>query len=268
MSVTDTLFAGSIPSLYDRYLGPTLFQPYAEEIAKRASELDPRRVLEIAAGTGIVTEALHRGLLEAEIVATDLNPAMLDIAAQRISSDRVTFQPADALNLPFEDGSFGLVVCQFGIMFFPDKVKGNVEARRVLRDGGTYLLAIWDTVERNEGSDVIGEAVAALFPDNPPRFIDRTPFGYADRAHIERDLCAAGFDKITIETIEKRCRAPSARDLAIGMCCGSPLRNEIEERDPAMLDRAVDAAAAALAPWEGPDGFDAPMSAHIVMATR
>lgn len=268
MSVADTFFAGSIPSLYDRYLGPTLFQPYAQEVARRASELDPRRVLEIAAGTGIVTEALHRALLEAEIVATDLNPAMLDIAAQRMSSDRVTFQPADALDLPFEDGSFSMVVCQFGVMFFPDKVKGNAEARRVLRDGGTYLLAIWDTVERNGGSDAIGQAVASLFPDDPPRFIDRTPFGYADRGRIEQDLRAAGFDKIAIETVEKRSRAPSARDLAIGMCCGSPLRNEIEERDPALLDRAIAAATAALAPWEGPDGFDAPMSAHIVTATR
>ena len=132
MSVTDTAFAGSIPGLYDRYLGPLLFQPYAQEVARRAAELGARHVLETAAGTGIVTEALHRALLEANIVATDLNPAMLDMAAQRVNSDRVSFQPADALGLPFADGSFDLVVCQFGVMFFPDKIRGNAEARRVL----------------------------------------------------------------------------------------------------------------------------------------
>src|SRR5437868_15440466 len=125
MSVTDVVFAGSIPGLYDRYLGPLLFQPYAEEVARRVGEFDPRRILETAAGTGIVTEALHRSVLEAEITAIDLDPGMLEIGAQRIRSDKVSCESADALDLPFTDGSFDLVVCQFGLMFFPDKVKGN-----------------------------------------------------------------------------------------------------------------------------------------------
>jgi len=268
MTATDTVFAGSIPGLYDRHLGPLLFEPFAEEVARRAAEWRPKHILETAAGTGIVTAALHRALPDAEIVATDLNPAMLDVAGERIGSDQVQFKPADACDLPFEDNRFDLVVCQFGVMFYPDKVRANAEARRVLRDGGRYLMVIWDSVQRNPGSDEIGAAVAALFPDNPPHFIDRTPFGYSDLGLIEHDLLAAGFTDIELETVEKRSRAPSARNLAIGMCCGSPLRNEIEERDPALLDRAVDAAAAALAPWEGPEGFDAPMSAHLVTAIK
>ena len=268
MTATDTVFAGSIPGLYDRHLGPLLFEPYAEEVAKRAIEWRPRQILETAAGTGIVTAALHRALPDADIVATDLNPAMLQVAAGRIHSDKVRFEPADALDLPMDDNSFDLVVCQFGVMFYPDKVRANAEARRVLREGGRYMLVIWDSVQRNPGSDDIGKAVASLFPDNPPHFIDRTPFGYSDVGLIEHDLLAAGFTDIELEAVEKRSRAPSARDLAIGMCCGSPLRSEIEQRDPTMLDRAVDAAAAALAPWEGPDGFDAPMSAHLVTAIK
>jgi SAM-dependent methyltransferase len=268
MSSSDTAFAGSIPGLYDRCLGPLLFQPYAEEVARRAAGLNPKRILETAAGTGIVTAAMHQALPDAVIVATDLNQAMLDVAAERIRSDKVQFRAADALDLPFGDGEFDLVVCQFGIMFYPDRVRGNAEARRVLRKGGHYILAIWDSIDRNAGSEDLSNAVAALFPDNPPRFLDRTPFGYSDVALIEHDLLAAGFRDIELETVEKRSRAPSARDVAVGMVCGSPLRNEIEERDPAMLDAAVEAAAAALAQWEGPDGFDAPMSAHIVTATR
>jgi SAM-dependent methyltransferase len=268
MSSTDTAFSGSIPGLYDRCLGPLLFQPYAEEVARRAAGLNPKRILETAAGTGIVTAAMHQALPDAVIVATDLNQAMLDVAAERIRSDKVQFRAADALDLPFGDGEFDLVVCQFGIMFYPDRVRGNAEARRVLRKGGHYILAIWDSIDRNAGSEDLSNAVAALFPDNPPRFLDRTPFGYSDVALIEHDLLAAGFRDIELETVEKRSRAPSARDVAVGMVCGSPLRNEIEERDPAMLDAAVEAAAAALAQWEGPDGFDAPMSAHIVTATR
>lgn len=268
MTATDVAFAGSIPGFYDRYLGPSLFVPYAEELAQRVRPSMAGHVLETAAGTGVVTEALHHALPDAQIVATDLNPAMLDVAAQRIRSEKVIFEPADAQDLRFADDTFDLVVCQFGVMFYPDKVRSNAEARRVLRDGGRYLLVIWDSPDRNPASQAIGEAVGALFPDDPPRFIERTPFGYSDVAQIEHDLLAAGFTDIELETVEKRSRGRSGRDFAQGMCLGSPLRSEIEERDPAMLDRAVDAAAAALAPWESAAGFDAPMSAHIVVATK
>ena len=268
MASVDSTFAGSIPGLYDRYLVPLLFQPYAEEVARRAQTFQPGHVLETAAGTGAVTAALHDALPDANIVATDLNPDMLEVAGQRVRSDKVTFEPADAQDLRFADATFDLVVCQFGVMFFPDKVRANAEARRVLRDGGRYLTAIWDSVDRNPGSQLLSNAVASLFPDDPPRFLDRTPFGYSDPAQIEHDLLAAGFTDIEFETVKKHSRSASARDVAIGMCCGSPLRLEIEERDPAKLDQAVEAAAAALMHWEGVMGFDAPMSAHIVTATK
>jgi ubiquinone/menaquinone biosynthesis C-methylase UbiE len=268
MSVTDTHFAGSIPGLYDRYLGPLLFQPYAQEVARRAAELDPRHVLETAAGTGIVTEALHRALLEAEIVATDLNPAMLEIASQRIRSDKVNFQAADALELPFEDGRFELVVCQFGAMFYPDKVKANAEARRVLREGGHYILAIWDRIDRNPVSRIAHQAVADLYPDDPPSFFARTPFGYSDQATIEQDLRSAGFSDVVIETVQLGSLPVSATDAATGLVAGSPLRSEVEARDPDGIDSAMIAAAQALRSLEKDGRLDAPMSAHIVTATR
>jgi SAM-dependent methyltransferase len=267
MSAVDTLFAGSIPGLYDRFLGPLLFEPYAQEVAERARALAPRRILETAAGTGIVTEALHRALPVAEIVATDLNPAMLEVAAARISSPAVTFQPADALDLPFADGSFDLVVCQFGVMFFPDKVRGNAEARRVLREGGRYLAVIWDHLYRNPASQIANDAVAMLYPDHPPSFLARTPFGYADRTWIERDLRAAGFTDVTIVTVGLASRPVSARDAATGLVAGCPLRSEIEERDADGLEGAIDAAAQALEEL-GSDGLDSRLSAHIVTAIR
>ena len=268
MPSTDASFAGSIPGLYDRYLGPMLFEPYAEEVAIRAKALRPWRILETAAGTGIVTAALHRALPDASILATDLNQAMLDVAAEQFQSDYVTFQEANAESLPLQDNWFDLAVCQFGIMFFPDKVGANREVHRVLSDGGHYLLVIWNNIESNPASKAISDAVATLFPKDPPRFLDRTPFGYSNPERIEQDLKLAGFRDISIETVERRSRLPSARDAAVGMCTGSPLRTEIEERDPAMLDKAVDAATEALAKWVGPDGLDAAMSAHIVTATK
>ncbi|HKH29194.1 MAG TPA: class I SAM-dependent methyltransferase, partial [Sphingomicrobium sp.] len=166
MAENDILFVGSIPANYDRYMVPLLFGPYAEQVAQRAAALRPKRILETAAGTGVVTQALHRALPEAEIIATDLNAPMLEEAEQRMAAGKVRFQQADALALPFEDGSFDLVVCQFGVMFFPDKVRANWEARRVLRNGGTYLSVVWDSMDRNPGSKAMGDGVADLFPDD------------------------------------------------------------------------------------------------------
>jgi len=264
MTVTDTMFAGSIPAIYDRCLGPLLFRPFAIEAAHRVREWQPQRVLETAAGTGILTQALQRALPGAEIVATDLNPAMIEVAAQRVPSGNVTFQPADAQALPFEDSSFDLVVCQFGVMFFPDKVKGGSEARRVLRDGGRYLAIIWDELDRNPVSHAISEALEQEFPEDPPRFLERMPFGYADTARIETDLHSAGFDHVEIETVELSSRV-SANDAATGMCQGSPMRAEIEALGDDALDRATIAVAHALRQF---DGLDTPMSALFVTATK
>ena len=247
---------------------PLIFQPYAELAAARAKTFEPVRILETAAGTGVVTEALHRSLPDAEIFATDLNAPMLEQAERRVHAPNIRYQQADALSLPFEDGTFDLVVCQFGVMFFPDKVRGNSEARRVLRDGGKYLLVIWDSVDRNLATKVAGAAVAELFPDDPAAFYERIPFRYHDRAVIEGDLRAAGFADIDFETVELRSRAASARDAAIGLSQGTPMRSEIEQRGAGMLERATDVATRALEQFEGPDGFDAPMSAHLVTATK
>ena len=268
MTATDTVFAGSIPGLYDRYMGPMLFAPYARLVADRAKALRPARILETAAGTGIVTAALHDAFPEAEIVATDLNQAMLDVAAGRIGSDQVTFAAADAQHLPFSDSGFDLVVCQFGVMFYPDKVAANTEARRVLRPGGHYILVIWDSIDRNLATKVAGTAVAGLFPDGAAAFYERIPFRYHDRTAIEDDLRAAGFNTIAFETVELRSRAPSARDAAIGLCQGTPMRAELEKRGPDALVQATQCATEALRQFEGPDGFDAPMSAHLVTATK
>ena len=262
MTATDALFAGSIPALYDRLLGPLLFAPYARDIAARVAALRPGRILETAAGTGVVTAALLEAAPESELVATDLNQAMLDVAAARIASPQVAFQAADAQALPFADGSFDAVVCQFGVMFFPDRIAAYAEARRVLRPGGRFLFNAWDRLDRNPASAAAAGAVAALFPEDPPDFLARVPFGYHDVARIEADLRAAGFTDIAGATAAMTSRV-SARDAAIGFCQGTPLRAEIEARDPVRLDEATAAAAAALAPF---DGTDAAMSALVFSA--
>jgi len=261
-------FKGSVPEKYERLMVPLIFRPYAHELARRARDLHPQRILETAAGTGAVTRALHSALPDAEIVATDLNQPMLDVNAAQVGSDRVRFVGADAQQLPFDDEHFDLVVCQFGAMFFPDKVRGHSEARRVLRDGGSYLLAIWDAIERNPLTAVTQQLLIDAFPDDPPLFMREGPFGYADRARIDSDLHEAGFGRVEIETVEARSRSPSAHDAASALCYGTPMGVEVDEREPGSLERIFPLVEEALRQFEGPNGIDAPMSAHIVRATR
>jgi ubiquinone/menaquinone biosynthesis C-methylase UbiE len=263
--LTETeVFKHSTPALYDRYMVPLLFEPYAKLVAERAARLQPARILETAAGTGIVTRAVSQALPQAQIVATDINPAMLELAAGHVQSERVAFERADAQDLPFAEGDFDLVLCQFGVMFFPDKVLANGEARRVLGPGGHYMLVTFDRAELNPVPKGAGEAVDELFPDDPPQYMERGPFSYADPELIEHDLRAAGFTDIELDTVSLSSRV-SARDAAQGMVLGSPFRAEIERRDPTALERAVDAVTEALRPW---NGKEAPMSAHVVTAAK
>ena len=268
MASVDVRFSGSVPANYERYMVPLLFRPYAEQLARRAKAFAPKRILETAAGTGVVTAALAAALPTAEIVATDLNQPMLDVATTRVSSANVSFRQADALELPFGDGEFDLVVCQFGVMFYPDKVRGNSEARRVLRDGGRYLLAIWDRIERNALSNLANETMRREFPENPPMFMTRGPFSYHDPQQIERDLSEGGFSAVEIETVELTSRSPSAEDAARGLTYGSPMGVELEDYGPGALDRVFAEFSRAALQYEGADGFEAPMAAHIVTATK
>lgn len=261
MAETD-VFKHSAPSLYDRYMGPLLFEPYARHVAERIAALRPERILETAAGTGIVTRAVGEALPEATIVATDINPALVEFAAVRSHSDRVEFQRADAQELPFADASFDLVLSVFGVMFFPDKVQANGEARRVLRPGGRYVLVTFDRLDRNPIPKAAGEAVATLFPEDP-RYMQRGPFSYTDAELVEQDLRAAGFESVELETVELSSRV-TARDAAQGIVLGSPFRAEIEKLDSSALERATAAVEQALGPW---DGTAAPMSAHVATAT-
>jgi ubiquinone/menaquinone biosynthesis C-methylase UbiE len=267
MAQTDSMFAGSIPELYSRYLEPLLMQPYAAELAARLTGLASGRLLEIAAGTGVVTRALARTLPEAvRITATDLNQPMLDFAATRPGTARVEWRQADALALPFEDGAFDAVVCQFGAMFFPDKQAAFREVRRVLKPDGRFLFDVWDRIEENEIADTLTAAVVARFHDEGLRFLARTPHGYHDTGAIRQDLARAGFGSVEIETVPRESRAASARDAAVGLCQGTPLRFEIETRAPGGLDAATDAAAEAIAARFGRGSLAAKMQAHVIAA--
>jgi len=266
---SDKLFAGSIPENYDRYMVPLIFERYAADLAERAAALTPTAVLEIAAGTGAVTRALAPKLpAHARYVVTDLNQPMIDYAASQQPPDsRITWQQADALKLPFEDASFDLVLCQFGAMFFPDRPLAYREAKRVLKPGGHYLFNVWDRIEENVFAHEVTKALAVIFPDDPPRFLARTPHGYHDKALIRSELEGAGFSGVTIDTKAEQSRASSPRIPAIAYCEGTVLRTEIDARDPDKLDAAIEYAASAIAFSYGSGAVTGRIQAHIILAT-
>lgn len=265
MTEVASRFVGSVPENYDEHLGPLIFEGYAADLAQRLANASPARLLELAAGTGIVTRKF-RDLLPGEcaIVATDLNEPMLEIARKRFNSgESVTFDQADATDLPFADGSFDAVACQFGVMFFPDKHRGYTEVLRVLSSGGTYIFNVWDSWKKNPFAEIVHEVVKKLFPDDPPGFYE-VPFHYHDSDVIRRDVSAAGFSEVNIKSVSKRSKIPSAADFATGLVFGNPLIEEIVSRggDPlAARDAIAEAIDANL-------GAEMPLCALIVEAKK
>jgi len=254
-SSSDAEFVGAIPALYESVLVPMIFEEPARALAASIAALRPRNILETAAGTGVLTRELVE-IGEVAIVATDLNAAMIEAARSRLSSDRVHWQVADAMDLPFDDDSFDVVACQFGAMFFPDKVGGYAEAARVLRPRGSFVFNLWDRIDTSAVADVVTSALCAAAPDDSLDFLRRTPHGYFDVPAIEHDLSAAGYDDIRIESMDGTSRS-TARDGAVAYCQGTPLRGEIEQSSLG-LEQATVIATAALEARFGSGTFDAP----------
>lgn len=263
----DASYAGSIPAIYDECLGPFLFAPYARQVVQTAMELAPSAVLETAAGTGIVTQVLGAGLPDARIVSTDLNADMLEVARKRVSLAAVTFLVADAQELPFEDGTFDLVLCQFGAMFFPDRPKAYSEARRVLGSGGKFMFSVWDRIEANPASHVVEVAIGSMFAADPPLFLSRTPYGYWDEEQISAELQSAGFANVQHRRVQLDSVVHGPELIARGLCQGSPLGKEIEQRRPEALPDAISLATEALIRAGYGAGSTAKLSAQVWMAS-
>ena len=267
MTASEKAFTGSVAALYESHMVPMLFAPYATNLAGRVADEAPTDVLEVAAGTGAVTAELLAKLPgSTAITATDLNPAMLDLAATKLGDSRIRLRSCNAQQLPFDDRSFDAVVCQFGAMFFPDKLVAYRQARRVLRPGGTYFLSVWDDLESNPIAAVVHETVADAFPHDPPQFFRRMPHGYHDLSVITATLASAGFATIRSERLTLPCRAPSADYVAVAMCQGTPLRPEIEQRAAERLDAVTEDVAAALRRSFGTGAVESTMRALIFEA--
>ena len=269
MADPNAAFVGSVPHAYDAYLGPLLFHEFADDLAARVSIVPGGRVLETACGTGILTERLLKRLGgQGAVVATDLNEAMFAEAQRRgVAGPGLEWRQADGASLPFADASFDAVVCQFGLMFFPDKVAGVREAFRVLKPGGCYLFNVWDAMDANPAPKIVFEASVQYFPDNPPQFM-RVPFSLHDPEPIRAWLADAGFQNIEWLTLSKVGTSPSAAEAATGLVEGSPLYTEIMNRRPESLAEIKAMVATHIAARFGDHPARCPLRAHVFSARR
>jgi SAM-dependent methyltransferase len=252
-----------MPGAYERWLVPAVFRPFAVDLARRVSIRAPERILELAAGTGVLTHELLAVEPSAQVTATDLNDAMVDVGRERAPG--ATWRPADAMDLPFGAAEFEMVVCQFGVMFFPDKPAAFAEARRVLTADGSLLVSVWGTIETHDFQAAVVAAIEHGFPDDPPTFMVSVPHGYADVDVVATDLRAGGLECTSIETVILEGRAASAADLAAGYCTGTPLRAGIEARGD--LRTTVAAVAHEMEARLGTGSVSGRMTAYVIEAT-
>ena len=266
--VDDAAFVGTIPENYHRGLGPTLFEPYAQETSARVAALAPHRVLETACGTGIVTRRLREKLpAGARLVATDLHEPMAAVAKDLLGPDAaVHWERADMTSLPFGDGEFDAMVCQFGLMFVPDKPAAVREARRVLAPGGRLFLATWQSLEKNPVVRLAHEAVATVFPDEPFQYF-RIPFGLGEPEQVVPLLVDAGFTDVRAEVVAKTTSSISARSLAIGLINGYPISDYIKVRNLQLLEPVIDAVTRAIAERYGEGVVTTEISALLTTGT-
>lgn len=268
MTAQGVTFSGSVPELYQQYLVPLLFEDYAKDIAARVRVPADGAVLETACGTGVVTRQLRQTLPKgARLVATDLSPAMLEVAKKQLKDmPGIEYQPADAVALPFPDASFDAVVCQYGVMFFPDKEQGYREAARVLKPGGSFIFNVWDSVANNPIVECVSDAAAALTPDNPSSFLRKIPYGYYDTDGIQAELARNGFAKLEVQALKQTSRAPSTHAAALALTRGTPLAAQLAERG--IADAAQDTAEQALRKRFGSGTISAPMQAFVFVARK
>jgi ubiquinone/menaquinone biosynthesis C-methylase UbiE len=268
MSDQPVSFQGSVPENYDRYLGPMFFEPYAADLLNRISVPENGSVLELACGTGIVTKMLRDRLPPTvRLTATDLSEPMMKFAQRKFdASALLDWQQADASNLPFPAGAFDAVICQFGLMFVPDKLQAMREARRVLKPGASFLFNVWAALEHNDFARITHQTVGAFFKNDPPCFYE-VPFGYHDRAAIESSLREAGFAEVRCAEVSHDGRALSAATAAIGLVEGTPIAQAITERDRAALPIVRKAVADALRQRFGEDPIRGNLRALVFQAT-
>lgn len=264
---TNIEFTGSIPEIYDKHLGPLLFEPFAEDLSERISNKNSESVLELACGTGRLTNYLFNKLHYAKIISTDINPDMISFAKKKVTGENIEWMHTDMQEIPFEDSIFDLVICQFGVMFVPDKIKAFKEINRVLKPGGTFLFNTWDKLETNKLAIFSNEFINTYFMDDPITFY-HIPFSYFTESDIKMEMNEGGFKNTSFTLVAKAGKSESAAHAAIGFVEGNPVSAFIKERDPKLISVIRDNLANALAEKFGNNPMTCSMNAIVVETVK
>jgi ubiquinone/menaquinone biosynthesis C-methylase UbiE len=265
---TPVAFSGKIPQNYDEYLGPLFFEPYAIDLAQRIKRLNSKSILEVAAGTGRLTRHLKNDLShDTTLVATDINPAMVNFGKSHTSELNIQWMEVDAHVLPFENETFDCVVSQFGVMFYSDKVKAFKEAFRVLKKGGTFIFNCWDELKNNPLANQADIALKNFFPVDTPAFYT-IPFSYFDESKIAQDVMAAGFRLPNIELVKLTGESNSAADAAKGLIEGTPTITAIQDRDAAIEPVLLEFLEQNITKLFGTKSLKINMQARVVICTK
>ena len=258
-------FSGSIPEYYDSILGPAQLNTLAADLVRRMPVRPRGDVLELACGTGIVTQRLRERIdSNFRLVATDISEAMLAYARNKVKG-KIDWRLADAAALPFKDETFGAVVCALGVMFVPDKQKLFAETRRVLAEGGQLLFNCWDGLDLNPHAKTNSEVMRTLFPDDPEMDFSSIPYSFNDQAAIRGLLEAARFRNVEIDKLKIQVDCPSARTFATGQMRGTP-RSLLIEKKGANVDEVIEKVAKALAAVGGAEPFRVEANVLVVRA--
>ena len=261
-------FSGSVPEHYEQCIGPMFFEPYAIEISKRIDASLVQFALEIGCGTGRVTRHLRRIISSAsKLVASDISEDMLTVAKEKLKELDIDWQVIDAQQLPFDNNCIDLVVCSFGYMFVPDKLKAFAEAYRVLKPGGMLIFSTWDKLELNGASYAYRKIVKKFLGDSLPDSY-KLPFSMNDQAAIKRMLKETGFSKIAIESVDKVSISQTAKEAANGLARGGSIYNEVIKHDPLLVEEIVKTLETELAEKFGASPMIAPMKSVVCQAWK
>lgn len=262
-------FNGSVPEVYETVLGNFIFEPFAVDIVNRISNKNAFNVLELAAGTGRVTKHLiHAFSPNAKIVASDISLPMMEKAKLVVSSQNLTWQQVDIADIPFSEGSFDVIVCQFGVMFLQDKLRAFSEIRRVLKLGGQLLFSTWACIEENPIWKISNQVATKFFGPAPAAIQKSGPFSICNAVDAEAQLHDAGFIHTKVEKQRITSSISSASLAAKGFIHGLPLKDIIIKQNPEILSQIQEEMENSFADHFGNNPLTASFTAFVFEAIK
>ncbi len=255
--------SGSAAEVYETFFVPALFQEWTGRVADAAQIQAGDRVLDVACGTGVLTRTVAERVGKNGVIGLDVNDGMLAVAREK-SAD-IEWKQGVAENLPFEDGSFDAVVCQFGLMFFDNRQVAIQEMMRILRTGGRLAVAVWDSLDRTPGYAAMVDLLLRLFGEEAANGL-RAPFVLGEVEEVRDLFKSAGIHEVKVDTIVGIARFPSIESWVYTDIKGWVLADMINDEQFTLLLQEAEKTLSSFVSESGAVEFASP--AHIISAVK